>query len=165
MARKNNTNEATDNTIYIKMGGTIKSPSFIQPKRGNHPKDKRECYRTSIYQPRLNPKDADKTIKTITGLYDIVEDERYIPGWIKELKESGELPEYINFKSDYPVTVKTRDDNGDEVMFNREDLVSGSEGYFTVKFVVGEDSVGCYLVSFLLTKLSTPKNTYDDCDF
>lgn len=164
-----NTNEAI-NTYYI-IKGTLLSPNLTKKVVGNHAKDTRECYRYTIKDPSV----ADATIwGDIISCFTNPED-TFTPKWIKEL-HNNTTPEYINFKSNYILKVLTRDEAGNEVPFDINELRVGATGYFTIKVnqqpqpkKMGEletkYDTAIYLSSFLMLENGQPKNLYAGYDF
>lgn len=159
MAKK--TNEPSNSSTYILVKGTLLSPSLTKPMTGTHPKDKRKCYRTTIKDPEF--RDINETKETVRKIYGVVEDERYIPKWVKNLINDEPI-EYINFKSDYELRCKERTREGD-IEVDNATINNGATGYFSIKLLQNDDSVGAYLSSFLMIKNGEDFNPFEGCDF
>ena len=159
MAKK--TNEPSKSSTYILVKGVLLSPSLTKPMAGTHPKDKRKCYRTTIKDPEF--KDINEVKETVRKIYGVVEDERYIPKWVKNLINDDPI-EYINFKSDYELRCKERTREGD-IDIDNTGINNGAEGCFAIKLRQNEDSVGAYLSSFLMVKNGEDFNPFEGCDF
>jgi hypothetical protein len=159
MAKK--ANETSNSSTYILVKGTLLSPSLTKPMTGTHPKDKRKCYRTTIKDPEF--KDINETKETVRKIYGVVEDERYIPKWVKNLINDEPI-EYINFKSDYELRCKERTREGD-IEVDNSAINNGATGYFSIKLLQNDDSVGAYLSSFLMIKNGEDFNPFEGCDF
>lgn len=159
MATKKTT--SSNSSTYILVKGTLLSPSLVKPVAGTHPKDKRKCYRVTIKDPEF--KDINETRNTLDTIYSVVTDERYIPKWVKQIL-NDEPVEYINFKSDFELRSKERTREGD-IDIDNTGINNGAEGYFSIKLLQNEDSVGAYLSSFLMTKNGEDFNPFAGCDF
>lgn len=160
MAKK--TNETSNSSTYIRVKGVLLSPSLTMPMAGTHPKDKRKCYRITIKDPEF--KDISEVKETVRKIYGVVEDERYIPKWVKNLINDEPI-EYINFKSNYELRCKERTLEGDIDIDDNDDINNGAVGYFSIKLLQKEDSVGAYLSSFLMVKNGEDFNPFEGCDF
>lgn len=152
---------SSNSSTYILVKGTLLSPSLVKPVAGTHPKDKRKCYRVTIKDPEF--KDIAETKNTLDSIYSVVTDEQFIPKWVKQIL-NDEAVEYINFKSNFELRSKERTCVGD-IYIDNTDINNGAEGYFSIKLLQNEDSVGAYLSSFLMTKNGEDFNPFDGCDF
>jgi len=130
-------------------------------KIAGYGKDTRECFRCSITDMEFKNKDD---LKTITSYYDI--DDRFTPSWVKDyVKSTGKTkPEYLNFKSNYPLTIKERRDD-EEIEIDRENVISGAKGYMLIAVKHDGNSCSIYPSQFLITENGKTRNVFDDCNF
>ena len=123
-------------------------------------KDTRECFRCSIKDLEFKNKDD---LKSIVEMYDAKD--RFTPTWVKDYVESKgkKKPEYLNFKSNFPLTIKEKRD-GEEIELDRDIVISGAKG--VMLFVVKKDdetnSVSMYPSQFLLRENGKVKNAFDE---
>lgn len=157
MAKKT-TKNSNENKVSIIIKGEIRGV-FDHETKGTHPKDKRVCYRHSIKNGIF--KDVDK-MHQIVEMYDL--DDQYTPKWIKELAADPNfcLPEFINFKSDYPMVFRDAEDN----IIDPSEVLSGALGYFNVVFKeLNDGAIGSYCTAFKMLEQGEQFNPFADANF
>ena len=124
-------------------------------------KDTRECFRCSIKDLEFKNKDD---LKTITEMYD--PKDRFTPTWVKDYIDSKgkKTPEYLNFKSNFPLTIKEKHDGKETEIDDVTTVISGAKG--VMLFVVKKDdetgNVSMYPSQFLLLENGKVKNAFDE---
>lgn len=146
----------TETSYYLAKGQIFFSGNLDEKKTG-YQKDTRECYRFSIKNPHFKNKTDFKEIVSHYNLED-----RFTPKWVKEWVNSKKPPEYINFKSDYPLITKERTEAGD-IDIDRSSIISGAEGWLSISVKYDHENMSCaiYANQFLMLKNGELRNPFE----
>lgn len=146
-------------TQYFIIKGELLFKSITNPTVGTFKRDKSERFRCSIHNPAMR---NDDEFKQLLSCYNPEGD--YTPKWVKEALETNTMPEYLNFKSMYPLRVFV--DNGEREITDLNTVNSGATGYMKIKITIDDESeTHLYPVSFLMKKNGEKRNQFADCDF
>ena len=138
--------------------GTLLFRNTLNDKTVGYDKDTKEAYRFSLKAPEFH---GEKDLQSITCRYDA--SDRFTPKWVREFLNDKTKPEYINFKSQFPLVVRQRTEQGD-VEIDRADVLSGAVGWLALTLKVDGDSGDAVLYAgqFLLEKNGELKNPFAD---
>lgn len=136
--------------------GTLLFRGSLNDKTVGYEKDTKECYRFSLKDGEFKNKND---IKEITSEYDV--NDRFTPRWVKEFIKYKKKPEYINFKSNFPLVVRQRTDTGD-IEMDRTEVISGAKGWLSLTLKSDEDGTTLYSGQFLLIENGELYNPFEE---
>ena len=136
--------------------GILLFGATLNDKTVGYDKDTKECYRFSLKDGEFKNKND---LKEITSKYDV--NDRFTPRWVKDFINDKKKPEYINFKSQFPLVVRQRTEQGD-VEIDRSEVISGAKGWLSLTLKSDENGTSLYSSQFLMIENGKLYNPFEE---
>lgn len=146
-------------TLHYLVNGILVFRGSLNDKTTGYDKDTKEAYRFSIKEPTFKNNKGDKDLKELTGEYD--PKDRFTPKWVKDFLNDGVKPEYINFKSQFPLVCRERTENGD-IEIDRSEVISGAKGWLSLTLKSDENGTALYSGQFLMIENGKLYNPFEE---
>ncbi len=146
-------------TLHYLVNGVLVFRGSLNDKTAGYDKDTKECFRFSIKEPSFKNSKGDKDLKELTSEYD--PKDRFTPKWVKDFIENGTKPEYINFKSQFPLVCRERTDKGD-IEIDRSEVISGAKGWLSLTLKSDENGTALYSGQFLMIENGKLFNPFEE---
>lgn len=146
-------------TLHYLVNGVLVFRGSLNDKTSGYEKDTKEAYRFSIKEPVFKNNKGDKDLKELTGEYD--PNDRFTPKWIKNYLKDKTKPEYINFKSQFPLVCRERTENGD-IEIDRSEVISGAKGWLSLTLKSDENGTSLYSGQFLMIENGKLYNPFEE---
>lgn len=143
-------------TKYFLIQGTLLFRGSLNDKTVGYEKDTKECYRFSLKDGKFKNKND---IEEITKSYDV--NDRFTPRWIKDYINDKKEPEYINFKSNFPLVVRQRTEQGD-IEIDRAEIISGAKGWLSLTLKSDDNGSTLYSGQFLMLENGELHNPFEE---
>lgn len=146
-------------TLHYLVNGVLVFRGSLNDKTTGYDKDTKEAYRFSIKEPTFKNNMGDKDLKELTGEYDAKD--RFTPKWVKDFLNDGVKPQYINFKSQFPLVCRERTENGD-IEIDRSEVISGAKGWLSLTLKSDENGTALYSGQFLMIENGKLYNPFEE---
>ena len=146
-------------TLHYLVNGVLVFRGSLNDKTTGYDKDTKEAYRFSIKEPTFKNNKGDKDLKELTSEYD--PKDRFTPKWVKDFLNDGVKPQYINFKSQFPLVCRERTDNGD-VEIDRSEVISGAKGWLSLTLKSDDNGTALYSGQFLMIENGKLYNPFEE---
>ena len=146
-------------TLHYLVNGVLVFRGSLNDKTSGYDKDTKECFRFSIKEPAFKNNKGDKDLKELTSEYD--PKDRFTPKWVKDFVNDGVKPEYINFKSQFPLVCRERTDKGD-IEIDRSEVISGAKGWLSLTLKSDENGTSLYSSQFLMIENGKLYNPFEE---
>lgn len=146
-------------TLHYLVNGVLVFRGSLNDKTTGYDKDTKEAYRFSIKEPTFKNNKGDKDLKELTAEYD--PKDRFTPKWVKDFLNDGVKPEYINFKSQFPLVCRERTDKGD-IEIDRSEVISGAKGWLSLTLKSDENGTALYSGQFLMIENGKLYNPFEE---
>lgn len=146
-------------TLHYLVNGVLVFRGSLNDKTTGYDKDTKEAYRFSIKEPTFKNNKGDKDLKELTSEYD--PNDRFTPKWVKDFINDGVKPEYINFKSQFPLVCRERTDKGD-IEIDRSEVISGAKGWLSLTLKSDENGTALYSGQFLMIENGKLYNPFEE---
>lgn len=146
-------------TLHYLVNGVLVFRGSLNDKTTGYDKDTKEAYRFSIKEPTFKNNKGDKDLKELTSEYD--PKDRFTPKWVKDFLNDGVKPEYINFKSQFPLVCRERTDKGD-IEIDRSEVISGAKGWLSLTLKSDENGTALYSGQFLMIENGKLYNPFEE---
>lgn len=146
-------------TLHYLVNGVLVFRGSLNDKTTGYDKDTKEAYRFSIKEPAFKNNKGDKDLKELTSEYD--PKDRFTPKWVKDFLNDGVKPEYINFKSQFPLVCRERTENGD-IEIDRSEVISGAKGWLSLTLKSDENGTALYSGQFLMIENGKLYNPFEE---
>lgn len=146
-------------TLHYLVNGVLVFRGSLNDKTTGYDKDTKEAYRFSIKEPTFKNNKGDKDLKELTSEYDAKD--RFTPKWVKDYINDGVKPEYINFKSQFPLVCRERTDKGD-IEIDRSEVISGAKGWLSLTLKSDDDGTALYSGQFLMIENGKLYNPFEE---
>lgn len=146
-------------TLHYLVNGVLVFRGSLNDKTTGYDKDTKEAYRFSIKEPTFKNNKGDKDLKELTGEYD--PKDRFTPKWVKDFLNDGLKPEYINFKSQFPLVCRERTDKGD-IEIDRAEVISGAKGWLSLTLKSDDNGTALYSGQFLMIENGKLYNPFEE---
>ena len=146
-------------TLHYLVNGVLVFRGSLNDKTTGYDKDTKEAYRFSIKEPAFKNNKGDKDLKELTSEYD--PKDRFTPKWVKDFINEGVKPEYINFKSQFPLVCRERTENGD-IEIDRAEVISGAKGWLSLTLKSDENGTALYSGQFLMIENGKLYNPFEE---
>ena len=141
---------------YFLVKGILLFGATLNDKTVGYDKDTKECYRFSLKDGEFNNKND---LKEITSKYDV--NDRFTPRWVKDFINDKKKPKYINFKSQFPLVVRQRTEQGD-VEIDRGEVISGAKGWLSLTLKSDDNGTTLYSGQFLMLENGELHNPFEE---
>ena len=141
---------------FFLVKGILLFGATLNDKTVGYDKDTKECYRFSLKVGEFKNKND---LKEITSKYDV--NDRFTPRWVKDFINDKKKPEYINFKSQFPLVVRQRTEQGD-VEIDRSEVISGAKGCLSLTLKSDENGTSLYGSQFLMIENGKLYNPFEE---
>ena len=146
-------------TLHYLVNGVLVFRGSLNDKTSGYDKDTKEAYRFSIKEPTFKNSKGDKDLKELTGEYD--PKDRFTPKWVKDFVNDGVKPQYINFKSQFPLVCRERTDHGD-IEIDRAEVISGAKGWLSLTLKSDDNGTAIYSGQFLMIENGKLYNPFEE---
>ena len=143
-------------TKHFLVNGVLVFRGSLNDKTSGYDKDTKEAYRFSIKEPTFK---NNKDLKELTGEYD--PKDRFTPKWVKDFLNDGVKPQYINFKSQFPLVCRERTDHGD-IEIDRSEVISGAKGWLSLTLKSDDNGTALYSGQFLMIENGKLYNPFEE---
>ena len=143
-------------TMHFLVNGILVFRGSLNDKTSGYDKDTKEAYRFSIKEPDFKNKND---LKELTAEYD--PNDRFTPKWVKEFLNDKRKPDYINFKSQFPLVCRERTDHGD-IEIDRSEVISGAKGWLSLTLKSDENGTALYSGQFLMIENGKLYNPFEE---
>lgn len=143
-------------TLHYLVNGVLVFRGSLNDKTIGYDKDTKECFRFSIKEPDFKNKND---LKELTAEYD--PKDRFTPKWVKDFLNDKIKPEYINFKSQFPLVCRERTENGD-IEIDRSEVISGAKGWLSLTLKSDENGTALYSGQFLMIENGKLYNPFEE---
>lgn len=141
---------------FFLVKGILLFGATLNDKTVGYDKDTKECYRFSLKVGEFKNKND---LNEITSKYDV--NDRFTPRWVKDFINDKKKPEYINFKSQFPLVVRQRTEQGD-VEIDRSEVISGAKGCLSLTLKSDENGTSLYGSQFLMIENGKLYNPFEE---
>lgn len=141
---------------YFLVKGILLFAATLNDKTVGYDKDTKECYRFSLKDGEFKNKND---LKEIASKYDV--NDRFTPRWVKDFIKDKKKPEYINFKSQFPLVVRQRTEQGD-IEIDRAEVISGAKGWLSLTLKSDENGTTLYSGQFLMLENGKLHNPFEE---
>ena len=145
--------------LHYLVNGVLVFGGSLNDKTSGYDKDTKEAYRFSIKEPVFKNNKGDKDLKELAGEYD--PKDRFTPKWVKDFLNDGVKPQYINFKSQFPLVCRERTDKGD-IEIDRSEVISGAKGWLSLTLKSDDNGTALYSGQFLMIENGKLYNPFEE---